>query len=753
MKKLAFAFFLAVVSWNLFAQDSCESNNSFGSPCSIDFGSTISALINQAGDNDYYLLNPTEAGVIEVQVQSVPSNIDLDLYLYGPGQGVEEVARYLNGPQGSGFTYWLSICEPGPHYLLLNDNDNDFNASVQYDFVVNFTPFSAVDRCECNNSFNDACPITFGQQESALVAPWFDNNPLTRDDDYYLLNTTEAGLIEVQVLNVPQDIDLDLYIYGPGQGAEEVARYLNAPQGSGFTYRLSICEPGPHYLLLNDNDNDFNASVQYNFVVNFTPFSTTDRCECNNSFNDACPITFGQQESALVAPWFDNNPLTRDDDYYLLNTTEAGSIEVQVLNVPQDIDLDLYIYGPGQGAEEVARYLNAPQGSGFTYRLSICEAGPHYLLLNDNDNDFNPSVQYNFVVNFTPFNTTDRCECNNSFNDACPITFGQQESALVAPWFDNNPLTRDDDYYEMNVEEPGVLKVEVLNVPQDIDLDLYLYGPGQGPNEVGRYLNAPEGSGFVYWLSTCEVGPHYLLFNDNDNDFNPSAQYNFVVDFTAFSVVDRCECNNSFNDACQLNTCDTIQALIGPWYDNSSIEEDEDFYIVELSETDNLNLLFNPVPENIRLCVNIYNSTQGQPVASYSGSDGQALDISFAPPTSGTYYLRVADCGNDFNGNDQYTMYVDVNCDLINALNGPATNNAIQVFPNPFESYLFIELPETAGQEAEIRISDLAGKALLFRKVANTGQIKIDTKHLPAGLFILTVQAAGKQYSSKLVKM
>lgn len=358
MKKLAFAFFLAVVSWSLSAQDVCESNNSFATSCPIDFGNTINALINQAGDNDYYLLNPTEAGVIEVQVQSVPSNIDLDLYLYGPGQGVEEVARYLNGPQGSGFTYWLSICEPGPYYLLLNDNDNDFNASVQYNFVVNFTPFSAVDQCECNNSFNDACPITFGQQESALVAPWFDNNPLTRDDDYYLLNTTEAGLIEVQVLNVPQDIDLDLYIYGPGQGAEEVARHLNAPQGSGFTYRLSICEAGPHYLLLNDND-------------------------------------------------------------------------------------------------------------------------------------------------------------------------------------------------------------------------------------------------------------------------------------------------------------------------------------------------------------------------------------------------------NDFNGNDQYTMYVDVNCDLINALNGPATDNAIQVFPNPFEGYLFIELPG----EAEVRISDLAGKALLFDRVGNAGRVKIDTKHLPAGLLILTVRTGGKQYASKLVKM
>ena len=382
--------------------------------------------------------------------------------------------------------------------------------------------------------------------------------------------------------------------------------------------------------------------------------------------------------------------------------------------------------------------------------MSTCQAGPHYLFFEDDDGQANALVQYRFVVRFTPFSEVDECECrDDSFDGACQIPFAQPIEALIAPWFDDDPRDIDQDYFELDIGAPGVIEIEVLEVPGNIDLDLYVYGPGQEVDEIGVRNGYLNGEAFTYRVSTCQVGPHYLFFEDDDGQANASVQYRFIVRYTPFSEIDRCECNDSFSEACQLSTCDTVQALVGPWYDNDPFDKDEDYYALELADDDMLHLLINSVPGNIGLCVDIFSDPLGSPVASYNGLNGQAINVNFTPPASGTYYIRVADCGNDFNINNQYAMYVDVNCDLINALNGPATNHAIQVFPNPFEGYLFIELPG----EAEVRISDLAGKALLFDRVGNAGRAKIDTKHLPAGLLILTVRTGGKQYSSKLVKM
>ncbi|MCB0582437.1 MAG: hypothetical protein KDD10_24375, partial [Phaeodactylibacter sp.] len=110
-------------SWSLSAQDSGEPNNDFNNAHLIGFEVVINALISQSGDDDYYELDIEEPGVIEVEVLQVPGNIDLDLYVYGPGQEINEIGvrdGYLNGES---FTYRVSTCQVGAHYLFFEDDD------------------------------------------------------------------------------------------------------------------------------------------------------------------------------------------------------------------------------------------------------------------------------------------------------------------------------------------------------------------------------------------------------------------------------------------------------------------------------------------------------------------------------------------------------------------------------------------------------------------------------------------------------
>ena len=75
---------------------------------------------------------------------------------------------------------------------------------------------------------------------------------------------------------------------------------------------------------------------------------------------------------------------------------------------------------------------------------------------------------------------------------------------------------------------------------------------------------------------------------------------------------------------------------------------------------------------------------------------------------------------------------------------------AVSFYPNPTARELRVTLPATVAGEAQLEISDVAGRAVLRTRVRN-GQT-VDVSRLPAGLYLSRLSAGGAVGVSKFSK-
>lgn len=452
---------------NFDASDVYECNDSFNDATPIAFGSTIQATIRDHGDEDYYRLDVTQAGVIQVLVNNVASNIDMDLFLYDGNQ--VQLDRDL-GSNAENVGLAERVCTPGTYYVLLTDDES---SPTLYNLTVNF---DTSDSYECNDSFSEATAIAFG---TTLQASIRDHG----DEDYYQLNVTQPGIIEVFVNNVPSNIDMDLFLYNEDQ--VQLDRDLgNDAENVGLVER--VCTPGVYYILLTDNES---SPDLYELTVNF---DATDIYECNDSFNDATPIAFG---TTLQASIRDHG----DEDYYRLEVTQAGVIEIFVNNVPSNIDMDLILYDENQ--ERIDSDLGS-DGENVQLIERVCTPGTYYVLLTDNESS---ADQYNLTINF---DDRDVYECNDTFEDAARVPCNEFIQATIRSAGDN-------DYYIFNTSQAGTLNVSVTDVASNIDLTARIFDSQQ--QQVGDGESVGNGDSINEDWALPAAGDYYLLLTDNES--------------------------------------------------------------------------------------------------------------------------------------------------------------------------------------------------------------------------------------------
>ena len=80
----------------------------------------------------------------------------------------------------------------------------------------------------------------------------------------------------------------------------------------------------------------------------------------------------------------------------------------------------------------------------------------------------------------------------------------------------------------------------------------------------------------------------------------------------------------------------------------------------------------------------------------------------------------------------------------------------IQMFPNPFHSYFYIELYSDKDLPVQIEIYDLYGKLISARTYSSTGRFNLLTvtgvADLPKGIYLTRVKTADKNYTLKVIK-
>jgi PKD repeat protein len=128
-----------------------------------------------------------------------------------------------------------------------------------------------------------------------------------------------------------------------------------------------------------------------------------------------------------------------------------------------------------------------------------------------------------------------------------------------------------------------------------------------------------------------------------------------------------------------------------------------------------------------------------------------ATDYFYVASGSGDYNVVATDA----NGCEVEAAIFDVIADITE---GSGEENILMVFPNPADAYLFISgLPESRGNgitSDEIIIYSLVGEKVIdIRNTSNHDEeMKIDIRTLPAGLYIVEITSAEKNFRTKFIK-
>ncbi|MDB4285931.1 T9SS type A sorting domain-containing protein [bacterium] len=91
-----------------------------------------------------------------------------------------------------------------------------------------------------------------------------------------------------------------------------------------------------------------------------------------------------------------------------------------------------------------------------------------------------------------------------------------------------------------------------------------------------------------------------------------------------------------------------------------------------------------------------------------------------------------------------YQNYTNCNLFSSTAVEDISHEIDINIYPNPASGFLFIETKE-ALPGWKVELFDLTGRQAIIQKIQNTSRVRLETGHLPGGIYILSVKNSDNQ--------
>jgi sialate O-acetylesterase len=186
----------------------------------------------------------------------------------------------------------------------------------------------------------------------------------------------------------------------------------------------------------------------------------------------------------------------------------------------------------------------------------------------------------------------------------------------------------------------------------------------------------------------------------------------------------------------------------GPVYESASVEEGK-MRIKFHAETVGTGISTNNGIAPAHFTIAGSNMIFYPATAEISGNDILVSSSQVPDPTTVRYAFSNAVITNLMNSENLPAVPFRTD-GIILGINGNGKTGRLKVFPNPFDSNLFIE--STSGL-SKLELSDLSGKVVLTSSKPNKNGWSINTGKIQSGLYILKVQdLKGYVTSVKLVK-
>ena len=343
MKLKTYTIYLLLIAVSIspaFSQDIYEPNDTYETATPVNCGDQLSAYIQAEGDVDWYEIEITESGVLEVAVTSVPDDLRLNLEVYQIIENVLTLIADDRGTAGAGDNRFANaVINPGNYLIKVSiDFGTTHNDTDAYQMTLTCTP----NDLELNQTYEEAAPIAL---DTCFEANIYGDNHLytvTHDVDWFEVEVNTTGVLEIAVTSVPDDLRLNLEIY---QVIDNVLTLIADDRGTAGPgddrFSNAVINQGTYLVVVDiDFGTNYNEDT-YTFCSNFTP----NALELNQTYGEAAPIAL---DTCFEANIYGDNHLytvTHDVDWFALEVVENSyDLEIAVTSVPDNLRLNLEVY-------------------------------------------------------------------------------------------------------------------------------------------------------------------------------------------------------------------------------------------------------------------------------------------------------------------------------------------------------------------------------------------------------------------------
>ena len=593
---------------------------------------------------------------------------------------------------------------------------------------------------EPNNSFAQANMVT-------STVTIIDSMGSSSDVDYFQVNLPSAGVLTVALSNVPSGQLMRLYAYNSAQG--QIGFVQAASNGSGFTYDL-LLPSGITYLRISDLNGLVSSSA---FHLNLS-LDNSDACECNNSFATACLVS----PNSLLHPQlfgYNSDLGGNDVDYFELNLPDCGVVSINLSNIANNQLIRLYAY---DAAQNQIGFIQAPStGTGFSYDLLLPSGVSYFRIYDINGNSDSIHLNLSLV-----YDTSDACECNNSFATACQIPANDTIHPQLFGY--NSDLGGNDvDFYQIQSGNCVHECIAISNVQPSQLLRLYVYDNTQ--NQIGFMQSPSNGSGFKY-CTDFNIGTYYLQLLDA----NASSSHGHVTLSLSKSPL---VTSPVITPGGPLNECQGDVVTF-----NSSSPSNNHWSNGQITQSVNDTILqagYLSLQTDSSGCYSGFDSilitVNSGPTASFTSATN-SYTISFANNSSGasTYQWYFGD-GNSatqptpthtYVASGTYTVTLiaynscgqDTFTQTVNIIpNGISDNNFMQnisLYPNPANNTVNILMGGTA-YNINIKIITTTGQVIDERKNLSCSVFTFDIADQAQGVYFVEIQQGDQLWRGKVV--
>lgn len=500
---LSFTLALGICSRNLMAQDSYEPNNNFGQAATLPLSGSISCSIHQQGDLDYFKFTISQSGVVSLTVPVNSTGLRLRIRIYQDDSNTLLAENIANSQGGTVTTE--AILPTGNYYVILSDYNNGSSSS---NYTLNIL-FDISDKCEWNNNFGSACTIPYNTVFQAKIRGVFYPESSNNDIDYIKTSVPRGGVLSVNIPLNSTNLRLRIQIYHENTTDLLSERIASAP--SGTVTAEAVVPKGSYYIVVSDYNNGLSPNP---FTVNVA-FDTSDVCEFNHTFSEACEIQHNSSFQIKIRgenyPENSNN----DVDHFKTRVDRGGVLSV---NIPlHNTNLRPRIRIFSENTKDVLAEGVASQPNGTITTEAVVPAGTYFIVIDDYNNGLSP-VAFNVNVSF---DVSDEGEWNNNFVTAKSVTNNISFAAKIRGVYYPEQINNDVDYYKIVFPQSSMLKVNIPSNATNLRLGIKIIGENTQDIIEGQVAATPGGA--VSLEKNVASGTYYILIYDYNNGLSPNS--------------------------------------------------------------------------------------------------------------------------------------------------------------------------------------------------------------------------------------